>query len=334
MLVEFLKQYGREMTRSLPERSKKMYWRDFDAGEPRRAFCHQLAHLLGPQWMSREVRAHVIRLIAWEIGRAAGQGLIASMKSTPTEPVDMETWGRVRDSLADAWDWWGEGVHLRPQLVQRAGRPPVYETEQPLVVEVIESLCRPLEPETFRPVRTVTIDAHLGDGLLLLAQAVHIGMLEQQGYPGVAALQKYKFSAPDVSIRRYQYRVQAGNKEWTLFAPSSSSARYFELYIHRMLAAGGGPASSLLLRHTCLKGVNLVGADLFGADLSRANLSRANLSRADLRGADLRGADLSEADLSEADLSRANLSRALYEREQLHAAKVEGVIGLDAAADG
>ena len=328
MLVELLKQHGREMTKSLPERAAELYWQDFDNGDPRRAFCHQLAQLLGPQWMSREVRAHVVRLIAWEIGRAAGQGAIASVHSTPTEPVGIEAWGRVRDSLVDAWDWWGEGVHLRPQLVKRGGRHREYEMDKPLVVEVIESLCaKPLDPKNFRPVRTVTVDAHLGDGLLLLVQAVHIGMLEQQNYPGAAGLLTLKegeASTPIGRPRRYQCRVQSENQEWTLFAPAGISIHYLELYFYRMLSAGGGPVSPFLLKYAYLGGVFLVGVDFWNADFSGAILSKANLSTTNLIVADLSGADLSEAALSGTNLNEANLTGANLTGASLSGADLSG----------
>ena len=305
--------------------------------------------------MSREVRAHVVRLIAWEIGRAAGQEAIASVRCTPTEPVDMNAWGTVRDSLADAWDWWGEGVHLRPQLVQRGGRHREYGMGNPLVFEIIEGLCaKPLDPKSFRPVRTVTIDAHLGDGLLLLAQAVHIGMLEQQNYPGAANLQGYMASASNVRTRRYQCRVQAGNQEWMLFAPSGSSIRYLDLYIHRIMSAGGGPASPFLLKHAHLGHVAFFGIGFWRADLSGADLQpsqphpsqppRSQPHRSQPRRSRPHRSLPPRSQphrslpprsrphrslLAGANLTRANLTRALFSREQIRVAKVRGAIGLE-----
>lgn len=140
-IVECLKRHGRAVNGVRPEKPEQDYHRDFAEDDPRHDLCRDLAHLLGPQWTSIEVAVHVDRLIDWEISRAIGSESYPVV-GTPTEPLSLDAWKRVRDHLADIWDWWAEGVHLRPQLRPKGrGRPRAYEISPPLAMEIIEGRC-------------------------------------------------------------------------------------------------------------------------------------------------------------------------------------------------
>src|SRR5262249_46153508 len=64
LLLEELKAAGRDpRLDEMPERPESEYWRDFADGDPRQKFCHRLADLMGPVWMSPEVSLHLQRLL-------------------------------------------------------------------------------------------------------------------------------------------------------------------------------------------------------------------------------------------------------------------------------
>jgi hypothetical protein len=110
-VVEALKQIA---DRSLEPALRSPYWKDFAEGDPRRSVVQSLAPLLAAQWITGEVAQHMTTLIAWEIGRSAADSRIAVL-ADETPPLTLDDWRRIRDALADLWDWWAEGVHLRPQ---------------------------------------------------------------------------------------------------------------------------------------------------------------------------------------------------------------------------
>jgi uncharacterized protein YjbI with pentapeptide repeats len=252
---------------------------------------------------------------------------------------------RMRDALADLWDWWGEGVHLRPQP-HRKMKSRELEFTDPLALEIVRDDRPYATTSTYSlPKRIVTIDAHLGDGLFRLAVDVHQEIAKQQGWfdhsEGRTVKPAWKScSKPGKEPRRYQTCVTQGDHSWTLFAPSGSDSRFFRNYIARINAAGYRPGydfpCAIHLRSIDLRGVNLKGANLGGvnlltitlslpglhaaislipliqdmlfplvADLSGTNLSGANLSWANLSRVNLIMADLSEVNLTEANLSGA-----------------------------
>jgi hypothetical protein len=313
-----LKNYGREAGVHVERRSED-YWKDFDNSDPRRTLCHRLAELLGPVWVTREVARHLWRLLAWEIGRAAESE--ADRIGEPTQSLSLEEWHRVRDGLADSWDWWGEGVHLRPQPIKKTGH--WYYEDKPLAVQVIESkrLRSDLKQRPI-PSRTTSVDAHLGDGLFLLTTAVHAELaLIGQGPKNLWTGHEFFGDS-----RRYQIRSVRGQKELVMFAPSGEDRIYLLNYCARINAGGYRPLglfpSQADLRVLYLGGADLNGADLHrtdlrGASLRGANLSRALLFQADLSGADLSGAYLNRADLSGALLLQTNLSGANLSETQL-----------------
>ena len=328
-IVEALKDYGRKQRRTPPERAN--YWQDFDpndAGDHRYDFSRNLSELLAPQWLKPEVKRHLQRLIKWEIARAvlskSGEAVSpnpAKRIGRPTETLDWQGWQQVRTGLADLWEWWGEGVHLRPQLVkERRGRETRLESAyvNDLIVHVA-----PSDPDARGQayVRTTTIDANLGEGLFLLAALVHADMATSEQEPNLSET---------VQPRKYQSIQQRNASECLLFKPSGNGREYFRNYIARINSAS--LQSSLNFPGSIfLGGVDLSDADLSDANLRGANLRGANLSFAYLRGAYLSFANLSfaylsDADLSGADLSRADLSRAIFTRKQIEAARFELII--------
>ena len=317
-VVAVLEDYGRKVSAPLPER--ELFWRDFNEADPRRDFCHRLAELLGPVWVTPEVALHLHFLLAGKIA-SAGQDALAA-------------WCRIRDFLADAWDWWGEGVHLRPQPTRKSGNW-LFEGKA-LVVEIIENKrTRSDFRECPVPVRTTSIDAHLGDGLFLLTSTVHAELQFRGGRQRDESAIAFRQSVESVEyVRCYQRRLVRKAGDLLAFVPTGPDRTFFYNYCARINAGGYRPfgpfPAEAYLRGAYLRGVYLNGAYLSGADLRGADLSGADLRGADLRGADLSGADLSGADLrgaflswaflSGADLSGAYLSGADLSQADLHGA--------------
>ena len=255
----------------------------------------------------------------------------------------MEQWERVRDGLADLWDWWGEGVHMRPQpSTNRRSK----ETEWNCVAWDVTLTCRDLSNKDVKsivPVRMTTIDGHLGDGLFQLCMDVHREII--LGCCGVDFVSQIKVDTQrlitDIHIRRlgedkrlerrYQSRVSFGGRSAIVFWPNGSEGVFLRTYSQRIEAAGFREARRGLFPH----GVRLELADLrtpagylmfFGEGnmrmtnlrdgnyrfsfLNGTDLGESNLCQTDLTGANLCGAVLSGANLCRADLTGANLSDA------------------------
>ena len=314
-IVETLKEYETERDKDLPERPD--YWRDFDPNDPRYRFSRRLAELLAPQWLTPEVVRHLEALIPWEIERSES----AQNHREPgikTRVLSIEAWCIIRDAMADLWDWWSDGVHLRPPV---SSHDKSVDYGIPYAVELVEFAARKnvtrSEPLP-APARTITMDSHLGDGLFRLCALIHHHLAVQGGWfqerekgsrpPNGATLWAGR-SEPGVGVRRCQTRVVQGEKRWILFSPSGKEPGFFFHQQARINAAGWRPFGSFP-RHTFLGIIDLRGADLRGADLGGADLGGADLIGADLRGADLIGADLREADLEGSNYNRADFTNA------------------------
>ncbi|MEO0947743.1 MAG: pentapeptide repeat-containing protein, partial [Cyanobacteria bacterium J06641_5] len=292
-VVEILKRYGLTATKELEERQP--YWKDFSEDDPRYALTRELAQVLGVRWLSKEVKAHLRDLLQWEIRRSQKE-IPQQWKGEPTPKLELTTWEAIRDGLADVWDWWAEGVFLRPQpRLDKKRKTPEFDVAY--VQELVE-LCSPQAPEEWKrelppPVRITTVDARLGDACFELAAVVHSALAVPIEKPWELEWQPR---------RRYQSSAQIEGSEYIRFAPSSKDSSYFQSYCARISGAGwrqGGrfPANAFACQ-IYLRGADLSQAYLSQAYLSQAYLRGAYLSQAYLRGADLRGADLSQADLS------------------------------------
>jgi hypothetical protein len=105
----------------------------------------------------------------------------------PTDPLGPDGWERARDALADVWDWWGEGVHLRPQPKLRERN--WHFDDPPFVFDLVKHAARRAnynQPTPPRPLRTATVDAHLGYALFHLNCFVHGLMSEAKGWMPLA----------------------------------------------------------------------------------------------------------------------------------------------------
>ena len=244
-VVHILKRYGTKATEELKEREP--YWQEFDEDDPRYELTRELAQVLGVRWLSQEVKGHLRRLLQWEIRRTV-EKVPQPWPGTPTVALTREQWAAIRDGLADVWDWWAEGVFLRPQpKLDKKRRTP--EFEQVYAQELVE-LCSPQAPEDWKrklppPVRITTVDARLGDACFELTATVHAALAEP-----VEKAKELEW-APR---RRYQRVAKlAEGKECIRFAPSGEANSYFQSYCARINGAGwrqGGrfPASAFAYR--------------------------------------------------------------------------------------
>jgi uncharacterized protein YjbI with pentapeptide repeats len=339
-LVEALKNYGRETQAEQPEREP--YWKDFAEDDPRFGLSRELA-MLFTQWLSADVIFHLDHLIEWETRRAADR-TVTGEAGTTTLQLDLRGWELVRDALADLWDWWGEGTHLRPQVLKNRRRE--LEYKEPFVSKLIRNVL-PVEvnPGRIRTPRTTALDAHVGYGLFTLSMLVHHHLLSASAESVTASGPGERDDVGRSLIRRYQSAVVGGAVEKVRFAPSGPRPEYFQNYVHRIASAGLRPNGwfpseidmrSVDLRNAYLTGVAFYNANLSYADLRGAKLYRVNLERASLAGADLRhtdvdnayligvnfsGADLSNADLSKSDLTATNCNGANFSGARLYGAK-------------
>lgn len=307
-IVETLKTFGRLQEKHFAPRDT--YWEDFlenKESDKRFKLSRAISELLAPQWLTPEVKNHLKQLLAWEIERAITPAK-QNRPGKPTEALSWEEWKRVRTALADLWEWWGEGAHLRPQAYKVRGERKV---RLAYVNELIEwDAPRDADGASWGYARTTTMDAHLGEGLFHLCALVHSYMAENE--------QETELTTQ----RKYQVISERAGKHLLLFKPSGEHPDYFRNYIARINSAGWQTHSFPF--NTYNHHIDLSGADLSGADLSAADLSGAHLFDADLRNADLSHVDLSAAYLSGADLFGADLRGAHLNGADLRGADLRG----------
>lgn len=298
-VIEALKVYGRNAPDDLAEQPKSHYGTDFGVDDPRYEFSRRLGSLLAPQWLTREVCVFIHGLIQWELSRAYGQELEYDLGST-TEGLSIQEWRRVADGLADLWNWWGEGVHLRTQPKYLGKK--VSGWASPYVNDLVHwSMPQDLpKGEVPAAPRTTSMDGHLGDGIFRLSALVHHYLAVPPGdngeweYFGDTKIQNLP------KVRSYQ-SLGRRNGAWVArFAPSGSNPRYFLNYVSRVNAAGWYPDTlfpvntfmrSLYLYRCELHLVPFANCDLSGACLRGTQMSGTFFSGADLRSCDLRGAN-------------------------------------------
>jgi hypothetical protein len=196
----------------------------------------ELVGLLGPQWLSREIVEYLEGLLTWGIGRASSESLwtpdgrpssAGPWTSGATDPLPLDGWSKLRTFLADAWDWWAEGVHLRPQPGYDAHTGQL--TWLAPAAELTVPRCSPIQRksrELPQPVRLTTLDSHLGDGLFRLCTL----------YNSLVGLRTDGSVAKEGPLRRYQ-----SFGTFRRFKPHGEDARYFGWYVDRINAAGWRP---------------------------------------------------------------------------------------------
>ncbi len=326
------------------ERLQSEYWRDFDERDPRFVFSRRLAHLLGPNWLSREVGVHLSRLVEWEIHRSHGRDrypVPKALQQSQSEPLTAEQWNRVRDGLADLWDWWGEGVHMRPQPSKAKNGGMEWKS---LAFDVA-CHCRDISSEkvsTIVPVRMTTIDGHLGDGLFQLCADVHRELLvakhSQSASDELPELPQIDWGVGALpSRRRYQSVVQIiDSVSDVVFRPTGKDESYFYLYCMRIEATGyrwvrrDNFPMPIRLAGVDLSSTGLVMLQLHSVDMRCANLSNSKIMRcwfpgADLRGANLRGAIIQGTEFYGVDFREAILSEVQAMRVDFGKAKLQDV---------
>jgi hypothetical protein len=329
-VVEVLKDYGRSVPASLPELDRSTdFARDFPADDPRRSLAHRLVEILGPRWVSRESSAHIMALLEWEVQRSVGRDVGPEvLKGEPTAQLGLDRWRVVRDALADVWDWWTEGVHLRPRAVDSDDG---IRWEEPLALAVCKRDRKLSVPGAghIRSEKLTTIDGRAGEGLLLLCASVHAVLLDMavgDEPPSEARsyVRRYQRRHDDTQVRfapggmlpvlHDSMQVDQGRKGRSFVryvgrvaqsADLRRTGRSFALYLARIVAAGAEMRPPAATPRRVLKKISARGVDLSGVDLSGVGLSGADLSEADLRGVDLRGAFLAGARVSSQQLGSA-----------------------------
>lgn len=279
-LVETLKGIGTEIKPGPP---RAPYWKDFAADDPRFHAVQRLLPLLAAQWLTPEVSRHLHALLNWEIVRSTSDPIrVASQLADETRVVQESTWLEIRDLLAELWDWWAEGVHLRPQPFVRDDTSSLdyKEVFASTLVKKIAPVDLPRDklPE---PIRTTTIDAHLGDALFQINCTVHFAINKKLGWLdlhptkagsriSVTPSELWK-GAVHRSSHRYQTLIPRDGKEYVAFSPDSPDGknRYMRQYCARINAAGWRP-----------KGQFPAGLDMSGIDLEFAALDRLSMSMA------------------------------------------------------
>jgi len=352
-IVDALKDYGRKLKKKDAEKPpSRDHWRDFSPTEdrPRYDFSRALSDLLAPQWLTREVWAHIRYLIEWEIarggeelnaqsGKAAKTSAPNSLRALPTPVLPFERWRWVRDGLADLWEWWRDGAHLRPQIHRQDGEDPKTEPPyaQKLILRAVE-ITRPRD-ERLELESTASVDARLGDALCQICSMAHFYVAVNEGWHWRSHHQlEYLKSG---GKRKCQQPAKYDQTKLVLFAPGGKLRLYnptFRHYVARVNSAFGRPLgefpSGAFLNGAILAGARLDGARLAGAILDGAILARARLDGARLDGAILDGASLAGASLAGASLAGASLAGAILADAILAGARLDGAILDGAILDG
>lgn len=363
-VVEVLKEFGRASdTFSFPRRPKPE--RDFPANDdPRYDFSRKLSELLAPQWLKNEVVNHLEEMLRWEIQRAKKHvvppsGGISGIESVPPEGgttnITFRQWEQIRDGLADLWEWWMDGAHLRPQWEGKGKKRDIV----PAYVHELIKWSAPLDEQeaynqsiAFEP--ATTMDAHLGDGLFQLCAWVHFFVAEANGWlepreggksptpeqlwEGVSIREFFHWSSGDVMVdgegdspHPFQASIKQRHQQWRIFSPSVGRGS-FQLCIARINSASERPdglfPSEINMAGIDLRGVNLNLTYACFARLHFANLDDSLLANSALLAAELEHASLANAHLAGASLDRASLDGARLYRASLDGARLDRALGL------
>jgi uncharacterized protein YjbI with pentapeptide repeats len=342
-IVEALKKYGAQhASGTLPQREP--YWAEFPSSDPRYDFARVMANRLGAQWLTPEVARNLGNLMKWEIERSgAKETAIAKAVGKPTDPLSMEGWTAVRDALADLWDWWGEGVHMRPQPTRDRNRP----FDPPLALEVLLNRILPRVPDSRRlpePPRINIVDSHLGDALFRLSAIVHFQVAMNTGWrdfdgDNVPPDVMWQLIDETPRRRRCQVLVGRGGREWRMFAPSGERGDYWSFYPLRISGAGWRPsghfpngcdARGIFLRDadirtafsmdfsfSCLVDCFAYGAIFVAAELQSAYLIRVKSFHSSFQNVDFQHAIIDGCLFRQVEFSASSFQRALISASYL-----------------
>ena len=260
-IVEALKNYGLDECDVTPQAKG---WQDFAPTDPRYTLSRKLAELLAPQWVRPEVYNYLWALLTWEIKRIDDDKTEAGIV---TPQLNEAQWNRVRDGLADLWQWWTEGAHLRAKIEKDKYGQVQGDFSAPYVNELIRHSL-PIERKKITaetvPETPHAMDAHLGEALCQLCAVVHAQLAGRKNYDARLAARAEKH------LQSYQLIVtQESDNDITLFLPSGTTDVFndvFQRSIARINSAEGRPESLFP------NGARLDGARLDGARLDRSCL--------------------------------------------------------------
>jgi hypothetical protein len=212
-IVETLKAQARKQTSVVERRHPDLYWEDFPQSRPgdqRFELSRALGELASPQRITPETAGHLDALLQWELARSSAQYTETPELGEATEKLSLEKWETVRDLLAEMWDWWARGVHLRPQPRQDESDGKV--TLDPPYADRLVDLAMTRDRHGLYknipiPPRTTTMDSYLGEVLFRLAALVHYYVARQQGWLGWADKSSLQADHPEsafMNLRRSQ----------------------------------------------------------------------------------------------------------------------------------
>jgi Pentapeptide repeats (8 copies)/TIR domain len=315
-----------------PVTAQDGFARDFAPDTVEFILSRRLAYLLAPQWLSREVETH----LQWLMAREA--------EAAP------ERWVLIRDLIASVYAWWAEGVHLRHQPT--GSRTSLWKP--PLVDQLFVQAMPFDDPKrSFVPLRTTSLDAHLGHALMRLACMLHTELPQATGgsHPRRARYQRIEAQRArfqpggDGFFKPLVARIEA--EGWRHFGlgdlvsgPVCLRGEILSLSVGFNAQLPGADLQGVEglfcqlvganLQGASLKSAFLMGANFVGANLTNASLEDAKLSDVDLSGAHLMGADLTGASLRRSILTNADLSGARIAHNQLSARQARAIVGTPA----
>ena len=317
-VVEALKNYAESAPDDLPEQSINHYGEDFRVSDPRYDFSRRIGTLLASQWLTSEVYVFIKDLIQWELARAYGNDIEPELGFT-TKRLSLNGWLRVANGLADLWNWWGEGVHLRIQPKFR-GRKIAGWTDPYVKDLVLWAMPQDLpKGETATAPRTTSIDSHLGEGIFRLCVIVHHFLAVPPGDRNNWEDLDETVTQNPPRVRRYQ-AIGRRNGKWAVrFAPSGPNNRYFLNYIARINAAGWYPGN--------IFPINLFMRSIYlgNTTIALAAFSRCDLSGACFEGAKIEGGIFANTDLTLCNFRNSQFINTYFVRCVMHGLTTEGM---------
>lgn len=308
-IVAALEEIG--LGRSGPLEPGRQVWGvDFVPGTVHHTASRKLAGLLGPVWLTPEVRKHVF----WLIDRAAA--------------VNREAWIWLRDLLNDIYCWWAEGSPVRARPVRRRSRT---EWEPPLVTELIEDDLPRDGRVRETTLSTFDYDAHLGEVLIQLTAFVHALLHDSPMLEG--ARNRQIGCSGDVRFRPFdgEARQLIGRMSSDLNRPQGTGLagaylRRVDLSREDLIGCDFRDAD---LREALMYDIEgrqmvLTEADMMGTELANSNMMGANMIRARLTNSLFTGVDLTAALLVDADLCGADMEHARLLYAVVNQAKAVG----------
>ncbi len=323
-IVETLKSFARTVPGDLPERPSSLYWKDFDDADPRRKVSIELATILGPQWLSPEVVRYLGSLFEWEVRRTYAQNRDHVWEGQ-TAPIADEEWQRLLTLLADLWDWWADGVHLRPQPWDNEYTGQIEWSKS--LADRLVPMCRPITAGNVpEPIRTATIDAHFGDALFRICSWLYWNLALHPG-----------------SAQERRRRFQGLNGQRLAFRPTGPNPDYFSMLCYRISAAGWRPEGVFPIRvfgrgtdfsDTTITNVRFDYADLEGSSFENATINNCIGHYSNLKACDFTASFIDRSSLMFACLESARFAGAVISDCRFSGAALRGAGIAEAIMEG